>query len=301
MKKFFKRFWFNSIGFQRIIVKLIVAFIPIKSKRREARKILLAKSKELYLSQYLYAVEKDIEGDDKIKRQYNKIWICWLQGEENAPDIVKVCTKSVRKYKPDNMDIIIITENNLKQYTNIPDYIYKKWKNKQIPNTQFSDIVRLSLLTIHGGIWIDSTVLLTASIPNDILNSKYFAFHSDIHGVSSNNWFLISEPEHFFIKGIRNLIFEYWRVEDRLLDYFIYHLFVDSIVNRNQKFKNLWDNVVFYLDSNCYDFGDILLLQQYDEEKFNKVLQKTSIHKLKYKYDKTKDIKGTFLEKILSL
>ena len=30
------------------------------------------------------------------------------------------------------------------------------------------------------------------------------------------------------------------------------------------------------------------------------ILQKTSIHKLSYKYDKTKNIEGTFLEKILN-
>ena len=26
-----------------------------------------------------------------------KIWICWFQGEENAPDIVRMCIASVRK------------------------------------------------------------------------------------------------------------------------------------------------------------------------------------------------------------
>lgn len=27
----------------------------------------------------------------------NKVWICWLQGEEKAPELVKKCIASVRK------------------------------------------------------------------------------------------------------------------------------------------------------------------------------------------------------------
>ncbi|HBX1744303.1 TPA: capsular biosynthesis protein, partial [Klebsiella quasipneumoniae subsp. similipneumoniae] len=32
---------------------------------------------------------KQYQGENKNK--VNKIWICWLQGEDNAPDIVKKC------------------------------------------------------------------------------------------------------------------------------------------------------------------------------------------------------------------
>ena len=283
------------------VARIFVSFIRNKDKRKLYRYDLLAKLKKNYLKQYLYALNKDIPNDDKIIKQNNKIWICWLQGEEKAPDIVKACIKSARKYKPDNMEIIIITEDNIKQYANIPDYIYNKWKNGNITNTQFSDIIRLSLLTIHGGIWMDSTVLLTGEIPDDILHSQYFAFHSEEHAQNNNTWFLVSEPNFFFIKSIRNLMFEYCRIENKMLDYFIYHLFVDLVVEKNQKFKDTWDKIPLYYDYDCYDFGDRLLLQKYDEKIFNKVLQKTKIHKLKYKYDKTKDISGTYLEKILSL
>lgn len=299
MNKKLKEIWFNSMGFQKTAINMLTAFVFSKNKRRGLRKKLLAKVKKQYLSQYLYALDKNIDGDDKIKKQSNKIWVCWLQGEENAPNVVKACIKSIRKYKPSNMEVVVITNENIRQYANIPEYIYEKKAKGQITNTQFSDILRLSLLTIHGGIWIDATVLLTSKIPQDIANSEYFAFHSVEHGMGNNTWFLVSEPDFFFIKSIRNLMFEYWKNEDKMLDYFQYHLFVDLLIEKNEKFANQWKNIPLYWDYDCYDFGDRLLLQKYNEKTFNEVIKKTPIHKLKYKYDQNANIEDTFLEKIL--
>ena len=42
----------------------------------------------------------------------DKIWICWFQGMENAPEIVKKCYKSVVENNPDKEVIVLTTENN---------------------------------------------------------------------------------------------------------------------------------------------------------------------------------------------
>ena len=42
----------------------------------------------------------------------NKIWICWFQGEDKAPDLVKKCIDSVRKHAS-GYDVIILTEDNI--------------------------------------------------------------------------------------------------------------------------------------------------------------------------------------------
>ena len=39
----------------------------------------------------------------------NKIWICWWQGLDNAPEIVKACVASIERNAGDN-EIIIITD-----------------------------------------------------------------------------------------------------------------------------------------------------------------------------------------------
>ena len=47
-----------------------------------------------------YAVKPDMKELPSINRRNeikDPIWICWLQGENFAPDIVKACINSVRK------------------------------------------------------------------------------------------------------------------------------------------------------------------------------------------------------------
>ena len=43
------------------------------------------------------------------------IWILWFQGFENAPQVVKTCLKSWKRYNSD-WNIIELDENNLEKY-----------------------------------------------------------------------------------------------------------------------------------------------------------------------------------------
>ena len=57
----------------------------------------------------------------------NKVWWCWLQGEDNAPDLNKACLNSLRKELNDR-EIIVITNDNYNNYVEFPDYIIKKYE-----------------------------------------------------------------------------------------------------------------------------------------------------------------------------
>ena len=48
-----------------------------------------------------------------------KAWTCWWQGEARAPEIVRVCWKSQKKYLPANVEHVIITEENYKNIENL--------------------------------------------------------------------------------------------------------------------------------------------------------------------------------------
>jgi hypothetical protein len=293
---------YKFLKYNRIIVKIISVFIINRDKRRDFRRSKMTIFKKFYLSQYLYSINQnyDMEQDD-IKKQDNKIWICWLQGEKNAPDIVKACINSVRRNKPNNMEIIILTSENLKNFIKIPDYVLEKFKNGIIDGTHFSDIIRVAILAKHGGIWIDSTVFLTGKVPQQILKSNFFAFHANFHGYNSNNWFLRSKyPSNTIIIAMRNFHYEYWKNEDKVFDYFMYHFYFDTMIAKNKLIREEWEKVPLFWDYDCYDFGDVYLLEKYDKKIFNDIVKKSTIHKLKYKYDKTKKVEGTFLEKFLN-
>ena len=114
------------------------------------------------------------------------IWWCWLQGLDEAPQIVKACYASlVQEFKGSKVqegqgisgvyEIKVIDAKNWKDYIELPDYIVTKWEKKQIPPALFSDLLRLELLIKYGGTWIDSTVLCTGNVNdnhNDNENKK---------------------------------------------------------------------------------------------------------------------------------
>ena len=59
----------------------------------------------------------------------DKIWTCWLQGEEQAPPIVKKCLASIRRHSG-GREVIVITEKNMWQYVSFPDFILRKKKGR---------------------------------------------------------------------------------------------------------------------------------------------------------------------------
>lgn len=57
------------------------------------------------------------------------IWLFWNTGLEQAPEIVKTCYQSIKKYA--GRQVVLLTENNVQNYINMPDYLnvehyYKK-------------------------------------------------------------------------------------------------------------------------------------------------------------------------------
>ena len=49
------------------------------------------------------------------------IWLFWNTGLEQAPEIVRTCYQSVKKYA--GRQVVLLTENNVKNYINMPDYL----------------------------------------------------------------------------------------------------------------------------------------------------------------------------------
>lgn len=106
------------------------------------------------------------------------IWVCWWQGEKKMPDIVKACYSSICRHA-DNHSVILITEKNFQEYATMPDFIMQRLYKREMTITHFSDLLRMNLLKRHGGIWLDSTILLTKDI-DSIINTSlpYYSHHT---------------------------------------------------------------------------------------------------------------------------
>ena len=73
-------------------------------------------------------------------------------------------------------DIIVLTSKNFLEYVSFPGYIIDKYKKGFIENAHFSDLLRLELLNTYGGLWIDSTVLVTDKINDTFFDNELFVF-----------------------------------------------------------------------------------------------------------------------------
>ena len=82
-----------------------------------------------------YIINKNIPGENKS----NVIWMCWWQGYDNAPLIVKRCIDSVKRNCGEK-EVILITEDNYKDYVSIPDWVEEKKRKGIISKTHFEII-----------------------------------------------------------------------------------------------------------------------------------------------------------------
>lgn len=87
------------------------------------------------------------------------LYVLWFQGFENAPQVPRGCLVTWKYHNPD-WDIIVLDENNLKEYVDVESYLDLGKMN--ISKTGLSDIIRILLLKKHGGLWVDSTVFCNA-------------------------------------------------------------------------------------------------------------------------------------------
>lgn len=263
----------------------------------ELKKLYKTKRVQKYLIKYLPKNIPDIT--EQSVSDYSKlpIWQLWLQGEDNAPDIIKNCLRSVKKYNPERQ-VILLTNENIHNYISLPSFIIDKYNKGIISNTHYSDIIRVILLHKYGGTWIDATVMLTDKIPVQILESEFFCFSSPKdslyykqHLISS--WFIHSRPNHVFMDIIKNSLFSYWKNENELLDYFLLHILFCLMINKNKGLKNIWDKL-YHLSNKEPHLLQNELNNIYYEDIFEKIKSITSIHKLTYKIENK--ISGSFFE-----
>ena len=72
------------------------------------------------------------------------IWLFWNTGLEQAPEIVKTCYQSIKKYA--GRQVVLLTEKNVQNYINMPDYLNEKLKSGVLPLAIYTDLMRVALL-----------------------------------------------------------------------------------------------------------------------------------------------------------
>lgn len=228
----------------------------------------------------------------------NKVWICWFQGIENAPELVKGCYESIKK-NLSNREIILITFENMNEYVQFPDFIIEKWKSGIITHTHLTDLLRLEVLIKYGGLWLDATVLCTSSeedIPEYFFDSELFFFQSlkpgrDGKATYFSSWLINAKSNNKVLMATRELCYAYWKRNNKMDDYFLLHDFLSIVLD---KYEDDWKKIIPRDNATPH----ILLLRLFDifdEKMWDCIRVQTPFHKLSYKIKDSQVKKsGTF-------
>lgn len=235
-----------------------------------------------YKKKYLYLLN-EIDTSNIQKNKPNIIWVLWLQGKNSMPSLVKSCICSIKNNNPD-LEIVILDSCNLYQYVNLPEYIIEKYKLGIIPMAQFSDLVRINLLTHHGGYWCDATLFCTDKFPAYVKKTDLFVFKNvdlnrrDLTPTVCSNWFISSCPEHPILVGTEKMLFKYWEKSKTLDNYFIFHIFF-AISARF--FEKEWESVPTWSNHPPHVL-QFELSRPFCKDRFEEICGMSFIHKLNH-------------------
>ncbi len=246
-------------------------------------------------SQLLYT-NYDFSHLESIDSYNSPIFVMWLQGGEDVmPETVKRCFQSIKQNCPTH-PVNLVTEANLSSYIDLPPVILQKYSEKKISRSSFSDIVRSALLYKYGGTWIDSTVYLSAKLPDEYFNKDFFSpcgfigikkrdwkyFFIECNGWST--WFMGTNKKHYpLFDFLTNIYAFYFEKYDSIIDYFQTDFSISLFYQKNSNFHE-------YLNSQkannvrAYDLADFMNKEiDSEQEKLKKLLRENYIHKLTYK------------------
>lgn len=248
---------------------------------------------------------KPFESCKPVRRDLSdkNIWVFWAQGEKSMPPLVKACYNSILQ-NANGHRVILIDMKNLEQYLTIAPVTLSRI-GKSMSYTFFSDYLRLNLLTYYGGLYIDSTYLVTAPINENILKGPFFSIHKDIKEsefVSKSRWTgnLIYAPSKTdYMQNIRNMYCEFREHNNNPFEYFLIDYCFHYEYKHNNTFKYLIDAIPY---SNSCSFK----LQKHINDPFDKNLwdnwlKDTSFFKMSYKgvFKTVKNSQETFYGYIL--
>lgn len=246
MRRFFQIY--KEYGLKCCIPVWLSNAFPYKSKENDFRWKLLQKKHDSiikYLSKNYYR-----ESDSDISQKQTLIhtgciWTAWLQGEENAPEVIRLTLSSIRKHAGGH-DVIVLDENNIKEYIELPEMILKKYRDGIIGKAHFSDIVRMLVLKTYGGLWLDATMLLHEPMCKSAFTESFFSLSSfgfQIHKtrfISGYKWILgiIGGCQcSKYLSQISDMLIEFWLDHNVCIDYFVSDYIIETLYRNNKEFE----------------------------------------------------------------
>lgn len=275
-----------------------IAYNPItpqtraKIARNEQILAFLQKKYSALIQKYSQAVI-DEKNCPRVQPKDYQIYFCWLQGKENLPPIIRCCYNSLKR-NAGSYKIVFIDEKNFSNYVDIAPHIMDKFRAGKITRTHFSDILRVNLLERHGGLWLDSTILVTEPLEKhkDFWQMNYFTQKkchdkNPIYGtwISYTRWagFIQGTPirHNPFFTFEAEIFNEYWKDFDQPIVYDFMDFFTEIAYDNIPAVREEIDAVPI----NNTEVWTLLkhLNDSYADYPFDKILANNFLNKLSWK------------------
>lgn len=212
------------------------------------------------------------------------IWVFWWQGELAMPPVIKECYKSILR-NCNGRTVVLLDQNNFKDYITLPDYILRKFYEGVISKTHFSDILRVGLLKEHGGMWIDAAIFVTKPIP--YYNTMFYSPRLKKEPQDSPHmglWVMgvMGAPSQMpLFSYIYDMLLNYWAKYDAVFSYLMFDYFIQYGYKHISWVKDLIANRP--IDSPNLHFSRYNFSKEVDESILDSLLENNTFLSLTYR------------------
>lgn len=268
-------------------------------KNRANREVWLEACYKIYSEDFSDIIDKyrKIESRDTSKgKKY--VWVYWMQGYEGMPETVRMCLESIKRHVGQDVEVVVLSQDNLWDWIEVPEHIWQKVLKGKISLTHFSDVVRFELLYRYGGLWIDSTVLVSSDIPDKYFDMPLYTVkleessateatllpqtYSPIDFYGRVTSFLIGGNAGNPLFGfVLEMFYKYWEKYDRVLEGHPINICY-AIAYREFEWARKWIDAI---DRNNIKVEDLFahLNDEYSQDKFEEIVNNQVFNKLTWK------------------
>ena len=266
-------YWSPKLTVPRIIschLRWLAIIIPFKWAKSGLYKMAFFFEKICYrqvkrhLKKALSIELSEISRNYQERQVENKtVWYSWWQGMDNAPEVVKNCIQQMQKQFPPGTKFINIDQTNFKEYVSLRPEILDLFLSEKMTNAQFSDQIRINLLAMHGGIWVDATLWINQQVTSDIFDYPFLSYRAkkslpiaSDHGVSQGDWqlYFLGGTNTYFYEALKVLNDAYWQRYTKVIHYLQLDKLIDLTFDCLPELAQEMDKLPIY----SQDPGDFL-------------------------------------------
>ena len=280
-----------------LLNRILVPFWKSRRERWVRRNRIKAELSELYLKDMPFEVPENCVPE---KQPTEYVFSIWLQGEDNAPQIVKACWQSIRRHS--RKPLVILDAESIDKWIDLPEGFMQRWRRGKIKACHVADLCRVELLWKYGGYWMDATDYMCHPVPEFIEKEPFFMYMSDEGwNFFIQNCFIRAYAHHPLIGAWRDIIRRYWEQHSRAFDYFLPHRLFRHMVLSNAHVSEMFSKMP-HICHNCthvlwWNYRD----KPFDAETFREITSESAFQKLEYKSKSAKTPRpGTFADYIVN-